>query len=171
VAEPSELRVSDQDREQVDREIREHFAAGRLTHEELDERIQAVYSARTERDLEAVRADLPRLPATRAQQRAELAARRADLRRRALQQAGGALVPFGICTFIWLAAGAQGPFWPIWVVLIALIPLLRNGWRLYGPAPELDRVERELAARRSRDSRRRREARDRRDLRRRRGRV
>jgi hypothetical protein len=30
------------------------------------------------------------------------------------------------------------------VALITLIPLLRNGWRLYGPAPELDRVEREL---------------------------
>ena len=31
--------------------------------------------------------------------------------------------------------------------LVALIPLIRNGWRLYGPAPELDQVERELDAR------------------------
>ena len=34
-----------------------------------------------------------------------------------------------------------------------MIPLLRNGWRLYGPAPELDRVEEELA-RRERERRR-----------------
>jgi len=35
-------------------------------------------------------------------------------------------------------------FWPIWVLIIVILPLLRNAWRLYGPAPELDRVEREL---------------------------
>jgi hypothetical protein len=38
-------------------------------------------------------------------------------------------------------------FWPIWVALIGVVPLLRNGWRLYGPAPQLDRVERELERR------------------------
>jgi hypothetical protein len=36
-----------------------------------------------------------------------------------------------------------------------MIALLRNGWRLYGPAPELDRVEAELARRgEQRDERR-----------------
>ncbi len=34
-----------------------------------------------------------------------------------------------------------------------LIPLVRNGWRLYGPAPELDRVEQELAQREERGRR------------------
>jgi hypothetical protein len=34
------------------------------------------------------------------------------------------------------------------VLLVVLIPLVRNGWRLYGPEPELDRVERELEQRR-----------------------
>jgi hypothetical protein len=46
-----------------------------------------------------------------------------------------------------LVDGASGQFWPIWVALVALIPLVRNGWRLYGPAPEFDRVERELDSR------------------------
>jgi hypothetical protein len=32
-----------------------------------------------------------------------------------------------------------------------LIPLLRNGWRLYGPAPEFEVVERELEARRQKN--------------------
>ena len=50
-------------------------------------------------------------------------------------------MPFVICTIIWVGAGPHGAFWPIWVLLAVLIPLLRNGWRLYGPAPELDRVE------------------------------
>jgi hypothetical protein len=33
-------------------------------------------------------------------------------------------------------------FWPIWVALVAVVALVRNGWDLYGPAPDLDRVER-----------------------------
>jgi DUF1707 SHOCT-like domain len=142
-----DIRVSDEDRERAVRELREHFAAGRLSEEELSERVQAVYQARTDRDLDALRADLPRLPVTREEQKAELARRRAELQRRLLQQSGGALVPFAICTVIWLASGAHGMFWPIWIILVAVIPLVRNGWRLYGPAPELDRVERELAQR------------------------
>jgi hypothetical protein len=140
-----DLRVSDEDRERAVRELREHFAAGRLSEEELSERVQAVYQARTDRELSALRADLPRLPVTREEQKAEIARRRSELQRRLLQQSGGALVPFAICTVIWVASGAHGMFWPIWIVLVAVIPLVRNGWRLYGPAPELDRVERELA--------------------------
>lgn len=54
---------------------------------------------------------------------------------------------FVTCTIIWLASGAHGPFWPVWLALVSVIPLLRNGWRLYGPAPELDRVAQELARR------------------------
>ena len=146
----SPLRVSDDDRERVAREIREHFASGRLTEEELDERVAATYAARTEADLEAIRADLPRLPATAAELRAAHLERRAELRRQLFQHAGGALAPFGICTVVWLASGASGFFWPIWIALFALIPLIRNGWRLYGPAPELDQVERELARRQRR---------------------
>ena len=149
------LRVSDADRERAAREIREHFAAGRLTEQELSERIQAAYSAQTRDELDRLRADLPLLPATREELRAELSERRGQLQRRLLQHTGGALVPFVICTVIWVASGASAPFWPIWVALGALIPLIRNGWRLYGPAPELDRVEHELARR---ERRRRRDA-------------
>jgi hypothetical protein len=98
-----------------------------------------------------VLADLPKLPATRAEQRAEIAQRRHDLQRRLLQEAGGGVALFVLCTVIWLTSGANGQFWPIWVALVVLIPLLRNGWRLYGPAPELDRVERELESRRRKD--------------------
>lgn len=150
----SELRVSDQERERVAREIREHFAAGRLTDEELDHRLAAVYAARTQSELRSLRSDLPQLPASPAEQRAELAQRRSHLQRRLIQQSGGALALFVVCTVIWLASGTQGMFWPVWIAVVALMPLLRNGWRMYGPAPELDRVERELARRERGEGRR-----------------
>jgi hypothetical protein len=152
----SELRASDEERERAAAEIRDHFAAGRLTDDELGERLDAVYHARTQRELSELRADLPALPATRAQARAELAERRRELRGELIQHTGGALAPFFICTVIWAFAGASGYFWPAWVALAALIPLVRNGWRLYGPAPQLDEVEAELARRRHRDRRHRR---------------
>jgi DUF1707 SHOCT-like domain len=151
MAEDRQLRVSDEQRERVAEEIREHFAAGRLSDEELDERVRAVYNARTEDELQAVRADLPKLPASLAQQKAELAERRSHLQRRLLQEAGGGIGLFVLCTVIWAASGAAGSFWPIWVLLIPLLVVVRNGWRLYGPAPELDRVEQELDRRSRRD--------------------
>ena len=46
-------------------EIREHFAAGRLDEDELNERLSAAYAAKTNGELAALRADLPGLPATR----------------------------------------------------------------------------------------------------------
>jgi len=148
VADQDELRASDEQRDRAAQEIREHYAAGRLTDDELSDRVQAAYSARTEGELKALTADLPKLPATRAEQKAELVQRRRELQRRLFQEAGGGSGAFVICTAIWLASGASGFFWPIFVALGVLVPLVRNGWRLYGPAPEFDEIERELEARR-----------------------
>ena len=53
------IRVGDADRERVTARLREHFAEGRLTSEELDERITAALSAKTVGDLRRVMADLP----------------------------------------------------------------------------------------------------------------
>jgi hypothetical protein len=142
------LRASDEERERTASQLREHFAAGRLSEDELIDRLETVYGARTAGDLRTVLADLPALPPAPAVRRAELAQRRSALQRELFQQTGGALLPFLICTAIWVATGAHDAFWPAWVALAAVIPLVRNGWRLYGPAPELDRVEAELARRR-----------------------
>jgi hypothetical protein len=148
------LRASDEQREQVAQDIREHFAAGRLSEDELDERVQAAYSAKTQQELDKLMADLPKLPASPAQQKAELVQRRRHLQRRLLQETGGGAALFVICTVIWISSGASGQFWPIWVALVTLVPLLRNGWRLYGPAPEFDRVEHELDSRQGRHDQR-----------------
>jgi hypothetical protein len=52
-------RISDADREHIAERLREHFAEGRLSSEELDERITATLGAKTYADLRAVVADLP----------------------------------------------------------------------------------------------------------------
>ncbi|HEY2579095.1 MAG TPA: DUF1707 domain-containing protein [Streptosporangiaceae bacterium] len=53
------IRISDADRERVAARLREHFAEGRLTQDELDERITATFSAKTLGDLRPILADLP----------------------------------------------------------------------------------------------------------------
>ena len=53
------IRASDADRERIAERLREHFAEGRLTQEELDERITAVLSAKTYGELRRVMVDLP----------------------------------------------------------------------------------------------------------------
>jgi len=63
------IRVSDADRDRAAARLRDHFAEGRLTQEELDERISAALSAKTFGDLRHVMADLPQpepVPATAA---------------------------------------------------------------------------------------------------------
>ena len=53
------IRISDADRERVTARLREHFAEGRLSSEELDERITATLNAKTFGELRGVMADLP----------------------------------------------------------------------------------------------------------------
>jgi hypothetical protein len=53
------MRGSDAERERVTTRLREHFADGRLTSEELDERVTSALNAKTFGDLRAVMADLP----------------------------------------------------------------------------------------------------------------
>lgn len=54
-----EMRASDVDRDKVAAALREHCAQGRLDVEELNDRLEGVYSARTLGDLQRVTADLP----------------------------------------------------------------------------------------------------------------
>ncbi|WP_259402305.1 DUF1707 SHOCT-like domain-containing protein [Microbispora sp. H10670] len=58
------LRIGDRERDEVMRVLHDAFAQGRITREELDERLDATLAARTEEDLRRVTADL--LPDVRA---------------------------------------------------------------------------------------------------------
>ncbi|MGD0608172.1 MAG: DUF1707 domain-containing protein [Streptosporangiaceae bacterium] len=53
------LRVGDADREAVAAQLREHFADGRLTLDELNERLDQAFAAKTGADLNTVLRDLP----------------------------------------------------------------------------------------------------------------
>jgi hypothetical protein len=64
-----ELRVSDADRERVVARLREACADGRLTLEELSERVDDAYAARTRGDLERLAGDLPAVPLPRSRKR------------------------------------------------------------------------------------------------------
>ncbi|MDQ3530644.1 MAG: DUF1707 domain-containing protein [Actinomycetota bacterium] len=115
-----ETLVSDAERELVARTLRYHTAEGRLTLDELSDRVGEAYAARVGSELELVLRDLPvtppeDLPPTEV----ELAKARRDLR--------GALRTYAIVGVvllgIWAASGAD-LFWPIW-------PLGGWGFSLY----------------------------------------
>ena len=53
------VRVGDADREAVAAQLREHYADGRLTLEELNERLDQAFAAKTKADLNVVMRDLP----------------------------------------------------------------------------------------------------------------
>jgi hypothetical protein len=53
------MRVGNAEREATASELREHYASGRLTLEELNERLEATFAAKTGADLTAVMRDLP----------------------------------------------------------------------------------------------------------------
>jgi len=55
----NEMRVGDAEREAAAAELREHYASGRLTLDELNERIDKVFAAKTRGDLNVLMTDLP----------------------------------------------------------------------------------------------------------------
>ena len=101
----SELRASDADRERVAERLRTAAGEGRLTPEELEERLERAFSARTDAELEPLVADLPRPPRP---PRARAGPRQPDLGtvRRRLADAGRDLGAHRR----W---ATSGPIWPI----------------------------------------------------------
>src|SRR5487761_566214 len=53
------VRVSDAERDHVAAQLREHYAQGRLTLDELNERLSRTFASRTRSELNAVTSDLP----------------------------------------------------------------------------------------------------------------
>lgn len=107
-----QLRIGDAERERVTDQLAQHHAAGRLTLDELDERLGAALSARTRSDLAATVADLPVLaperPAAEAEASVPAPAWRAHLRTYLVVIAG--------LWLIWALTGFGYP-WPIWPML------------------------------------------------------
>ena len=53
------LRIGDADRDATAAALREHYAAGRLTMEEFQHRLELAFTAKTDQDLAAITRDLP----------------------------------------------------------------------------------------------------------------
>jgi hypothetical protein len=137
----SNIRVSDRDRDDAAAAIREHYAAGRLDDDEMDERLKAAYAAKTEADLAALRADLP--PALRAVQprpQPSQALQRRPGWRRMFASVGSLIGVFAGSTIVWAFTGA-GYFWPEWILVPTAIAAVGEGMRMLGGEPE--RRERE----------------------------
>jgi hypothetical protein len=108
------MRASDAEREDVAVQLREHCAAGRLTPEELDDRLAAVYAAKVRGELKKLTEDLPKLgrreryvePLTRQQRK------RAEFTHDVFS-----FVIVGVALWIAWALLGKGWFWPALVLV------------------------------------------------------
>jgi hypothetical protein len=117
----SELLASDADRERVAERLRTAAGEGRLTPQELEERLERAFAARTDAELAPLVADLPPVARPRSRPRSPAARRRPDL---------GPFVAVSLLMIgIWAATG-MGYFWPVWPILgwgISFLPMGRLG--------------------------------------------
>ena len=113
-----DLRASDADRDRTVEELRTHAAEGRLTVEELEERVQRALASRTLGELAVLTRDLP--------DRASASPPPPARRRRSSRSATRTfLAVSALLVAIWALAGA-GYFWPVW-------PIVGWGFFLIGP--------------------------------------
>ena len=119
---PHALRIGDAERDAAATDLGEHYAAGRLTLDELNERLDAVFSARTFGQLSRIMADLP------------------GPGRLAWRTAVQAAVPrsgWDPVVFPYAHLGMEGPWWPA-----ASPPDPRQARELEAPPTPTDRAGR-----------------------------
>ena len=127
----AQLRAADADRDAMLTQLSEHFGAGRLTAEELDERSGQVLSARTIGELDELMCDLPRICAPMPEHRPP-------------PPPGGtgvlnALIPVGVAiAFVTSAVTVGTPhhdWFPWWTIPLAFLIIRRTIRRLRRPVP------------------------------------
>jgi hypothetical protein len=134
---PAHVRAADGDRRRAVAELQEHFVAGRLSSEELGERVEKVLASRTFGELALVLHDLPSIAVppedqpeaasptrdrvTRRQARRERhreRRRHGRYGRRGLRaHATSYFMVMGLLVAIWLLTSPGHYFWPIWPIL------------------------------------------------------
>ena len=145
------MRASDADREVVRTVLVDAYGDGRLTREEYDDRLTALYGSRTLGELPALVADLmpsdspPAVPAPA--RSADLRARGARKWRKDVEESIGAfLVPSAICTVIFIAVGGGGFFWPMFPMIFLGLNVLKTVvQRESAIAREVARLEKQAA--------------------------
>ncbi len=104
-------RASDAERDATADRLRVAGGDGRLDPDELEQRLDAAYSAKTLGDLAALTRDLPAAPPAAAPPEPKLDSQPVRARLASF------IIINTICIVIWAASGANGGFWPIWVIL------------------------------------------------------
>jgi class 3 adenylate cyclase len=134
---PEPVRISDAERNEAAGRLHAFFAEGRLSVDELSERLDEVYTARTDVEMAGAFRELPHFdPAAEV---AERQGSRLGARRRIYRLAETA-TPAAICTAVWAMTG-HGYFWPEWVYLgtgIVMLQMLRP--RRHRHRPRHDRA-------------------------------
>jgi len=149
MASNTKTRASDADRDRAAAALRDHLAAGRLTIEEFDQRLDQAYAAKTLGDLEEVMTDLPGTDLGQLPDASVDRAGASPLDRRRLpgpiepgpgrfspawRATWGSWLAISLLFFVvWLASGASGGLWFLWVPL-ALGALLLGRWITGAPA-------------------------------------
>jgi len=138
-----DMRASDGDRDKFADLLRENYAVGRLTQDELNERLEAVYAAKTLGGLQQLTADLPEhdlydLPIP-ASQKASLApvSRSTSLYQAGLRASWATWASVNlICFVIWALTSLDGvePPWFLWVAGPWGAVILAG--QLFGPKPK-----------------------------------
>lgn len=142
-----DVRVSDAERTQVIERLRNETAAGRLTLDEFEDRIEEVWAAKTRRQLDVTLRELPAAPTpsyadVRAKQRTVAEPDEELVRRRHVQRVRKELAGFATsnitCISIWALAG-MGYFWPGWVLMGTGVGLV--GTMIKGRDAERERMQ------------------------------
>lgn len=125
---PNRLRTSDKEREEIAEILRAAMTEGRLTLEEGEERLTAVYAAKYRDELGPLTADLPDGGRRAVLDTPEArAATRRGLRRHASFVVAAAV----LLTALWILSGAHF-FWPIIPLLFLFVGLRRHArWQHY----------------------------------------
>ena len=155
---PPSLRASDEDRERVATVLRDSYSHGRLDLEELQQRLDAAYAAKTVNELTHLTADLPATPAASAavppQPPGEAQPSSSLLSRRVRDRVLTYVLLMVFLIVIWAISGG-GSFWPIWPIVVGAFILaldLLGIERRRGPAGSVSRRD---TRRQQRDNRRR----------------
>jgi Domain of unknown function (DUF1707) len=129
---PTRMRTSDKEREQIAEILRAAMTEGRLTLEEGEERLAAVYAAKYRDELLPLTTDLPgasRQVMAQAQAPAARLATRRSLRR----HTSFVIMAAAILTGLWALSGAHF-FWPAIPLVFLVMGLVRHArWSHYEP--------------------------------------
>ena len=145
------MRASDADREVVRTVLVDAYGDGRLTREEYDDRLNALYGSRTLGELPSLVADLTPTGSPTAVpaplRPANLRAQGARKWRKDVEESFAAfLVPSAICTVIWIAVGGGGFFWPMFPMIFLGLNVLKTVvQRESAIAREVARLEKQAA--------------------------